>query len=274
VYNNKYNFFEKGKVWSSAMLDNYQDHLIIHFRHPYPYSNREAVLYDRANQERVALSREPLEWQWNLYESAQVFADDMAKRLSPLPAHIGSDGSTYGERAIEAGYTLNFQATSSMNGIVLENVGVAPVGFNWAMERVVDTYDINIPTDYTIARGQIVKTIAESDWQIGHTKDGIQITTQGNGWKQSSDHYPVLTYPLLIDSGMGSAYGDDGNLYIAQTFGVLGKYTNLADQAYQRWAGFSTFDATDLLSYVKENFIFDKALGDEFRIPRIFLCTK
>lgn len=270
VYGTEYDYHNNNKTWTPAMLRRAKQELRIYYRHPYFKKNVDAVLFKRVNDEREALNLEPLELNWNLYNAAQVFSDDMANRQSLDPGHIGSDGSEPQDRTIEAKYGFHTYPHSQRLWGVAENVISGKVGLPRQLERLVDNTDIDIPRNYTVIRTGVVKTLADGDWQISHDKDGNIINSSGFAWKQSTDHWNNIIYADWTEAGLATQKGKDGNTYATQNFGVIGNPNNYQNQKDQHWAGFATFDSTKLLEYVVENFICD---NDKFRRPKIFLCT-
>jgi len=273
VYPSKYGFYEADKIWDSSMVSKLKQAFRLYYRHPYFKKNMDAVLFEKVNEERVALGREPLELNWNLYKAAQGFSDDMAGRLSTAPLHVGSDGSMIQERTEDAGFALNTYLTGNNLFGVGENVFAAPVGLGWQIERVVDNSDINIPKTYISEVTNTVKDLAVDDFQLSHNYDGIITIASGDGWKQSPSHYATFSEPGFTDTGMATQAEENGQIYISQDFGVIGDPNDFTDQTKQHWPGFASFDTTKLLTYVNDNFVFDKVNGDEHRVPKIDLCT-
>ena len=270
VYCDEYDYVLKNKTWTTSMLQQAKQILRIYFRYPFFKKNVDAVLFRRVNKERENLSLEPLESNLNLYNAAQVLSNDMANRQSLDPAHIGSDGSETQDRTQEAYYGLyTFPHDQRLWGVG-ENVIVGNFGLQRQLERAVDNSDIQIPKSYTVVRTGQVKQIADGDWQITHDENGQQQVTQGQGWKQSSGHYDNIIFQDFTEAGLATQRGKDNEIYTTQVFGVIGNPNNYQNQIDQHWAGFATFDSTELLKYVVENFRCDQ---DKYRRPRIFLCT-
>lgn len=244
--------------------------LRIYYRHPYYKNNKDSILFKTVNDARASLSIEPLELNWNLYNSAQVFSDDMANRKSLVPQHVGSDGSTTIDRTVKAGYGLN---THLYTYAVGENAHTGAYGFQWQIERVVDCTDIDILQSYVVLRTNTTKDIAGSDWQLSHDNTGSLLKAQSGGWKQSPGHWANIISADFADAGLATQLDIDNNTYTTQDFGVIGNPNDFQDQKQQHWAGFASFDSTKLLEYVNANFHFDKNNDDERRNPIIYLCT-
>jgi len=257
IYPNKYEFFEAGQVMDETMLAKYILDLKIFYRHPYPKKNVDAVLFKLVNDERENLSLEKLEWNWNLYNAAQLFSDDMANRKDKEPLHIGSDGSSIVERIDNAFYGYEYiEEPASVFGVPLdpprtkgrtENVHASTIGLKVPLVSVVDN-------------------TVEGETTRSHTTDGDLIDTTTIGWKQSAEHWGVITTPEARETGIATRKGLDGKTYITQTFGYLG------DETYM-WPGFSTFDPTKLIAYINEHFTFNEDPLDTRRKPKVYLCT-
>ena len=277
VYPNKYGFYEAEETWDSDMVAKLNQAFRIYYRHPFLKKNADAVLFEKVNDIRVDLSLDPLEINHNLYAAAQVFSDDMAKRMDVEPLHIGSDGSEPHNRAEDVNYILGMHTSSINSYAVGENVLSHPMGLTWQIERSVDNSDINIPESYLSEVTDLNVRIAQNDVQISHDTEGELIGVKSVGWKQSPGHYEILSHPLLTETGLATQFGKnsgfDGYTYATQVFGVIGNPNDFTDQTNQKWPGFSCFDTTKLLEYVNDNFVFAKSNGDERRIPKIYLCT-
>lgn len=257
VYPDAYTWYEEGEVWDETKLADYRQVFRVHFHHPYPLKNMDAILFKRVNDLREDAGKKTLKWNWNLQRAAQRMADDMAARKNIEPAHIGSDGSTIEERSEDAGFVLFYNPyPASIGGSALlpfrrycggENNVTSPIGFTWQLKGVVDnTLLDNLPVD-------------------SHATGGIPVQTDGLGWKQSPGHYDNILFDDFRETGIATAMGSDGFTYITQVFGGRG------DDIV--WNGFSSLPQENVLAYVNSNFTFDKHADDTRRKPRVLLCT-
>lgn len=256
VYPDAYEFYEDGQVWDEEKTAKLKQELRIYFRHPYPLKNTDAVIFKLVNDERETLGLKKLEWNWNLYQAAQRFSDDVASRKALEPAHIGSDGSTAVERIYDSYYKRTYNTRpESVGGVPLspartavvgENVGMNPFGFNCPVEYMVDTEGVSEVESHT-TNGAIVKTVP---W----------------GWRQSPGHWDNIIYPGYRETAIATQKGNDGFYYASQELGAIGDETIF-------WPGFSWLNPEKLINYVNENFTFYKHEDDTRRKPRIYLCT-
>lgn len=256
LYPDALEFYDDGQVWDAEKLAKYKREFRIHYHHPFPKKNMDAILFKRINDLREEAGEVPLKWNWNLYEAAKKMSDDMATRKDLEPLHVGSDGSTIQERTTDAFFFGFYNPYPwAVGGTPLsptrqytggENVIAGPVGLKWPLANFVDN---------TIGGDSI-----ES-----HTINGIKVTHSGDGWKQSSGHYANIIYDRFYETGITTTKGADGLIYATQTFGGRGDGIT--------WNGFSSFNPENMLAFIDENFTFDKADEDRRRKPRIWLCT-